>query len=115
MIPLVIIDGLIQQLDPNDRLKVERLNIGPWDNILVTSNTVTVSSSFVRLRSPFLRNVDVILGGEEGDVLVVFGNNIRLRRVASGNLKLRSNTLLNNNRATMLVYTGSIWVQPGGN
>lgn len=114
MIPLVIIDGLVQQLDPSDRLEVNRLNIGEWDNIIATSDTITVSSSFIRLRAPIFQNVDNILGGEEGDVLVIFGNNVRLRRTALGNLKLRANTLLNGNRSTMLVYTGSFWVQPGG-
>lgn len=115
MIPLVIVDGLIQQLGQGERLTVNRLNIGEWENLFAVSSTVTVSSSFVRLRSNSMQDVDTILGGEEGDVLVLFGNNIRLRRIPGGNLRLRSSiTMLNANRSTLLVYTGSFWVQPGG-
>lgn len=115
MIPLVLVEGMIQRLDPNDRLEVRRLNIGEFEHIVATSRTITVSNSFVRLTAPSgTQNVDIILGGQEGDVLVLFGNNIRLRRRNDGNLKLGSNTLLNNNGSTLLVCVGAFWVQPGG-
>jgi len=105
--PLILVDGQIEQAG--------RLNIGNFEHIVATSTTITISNSFVRLTSPSMQNVDTILGGNQGDVLILFGNNVGLRRRNNGNLELRSNTLLNNNRSTMLVCVGPFWVQPGGN
>lgn len=112
MRPLVVLDGLIQQLSDSDRLEVARLNVGPFENINVVSPIVVPSRSFVRLVGPSPNtNVAWFFGGQEGDVLFMAGVNIRFK--SYGNLLISNNYQLNNNQTLIWLYSGSVWAPFG--
>jgi len=107
--PLTIEEGLIQ-VAAGRRVEIQKLNIGPLVTIPVSSSTVTVTGSFHFLNNVGggNQNVDNILGGVEGDILVLGGSGIRLRSV--GNLSLPSNFLLQTGKSIVLVFIGN-WFQ----
>lgn len=113
MIPLVIVDGLVQQLNPSDRLDVARLSIGSPELVNVTGPTITVNKSFIRVLAPANTNVDTILGGQPGDVLIIYGNNVTLKKNI-GNIIMPKDIKLSGSSSTILVHVGPNWINPGG-
>lgn len=83
--PLVVLAGLIQNVGDR-RSEILRLNLGPPERLTVVGD-FTISRTIVFVVSPFNPIVRNILGGEEGDLLILGGNNVRLRG-GGGNLQL---------------------------
>ena len=113
MNPLVVAAGLIQQLQDTDRLNVTRLSIGSPELINVTGPTITVNRSFIRVLAPANTNVDTILGGQPGDVLIIYGNNVTLKKNI-GNMIMPKDIKLSGSSSTILVHVGPNWINPGG-
>ena len=114
--PLVQDNGQIEQLPDSDFVDIRKLNLEPRQNIIVNSGTITVTSSFVRVRNNAggTQNVDQINGGERGDILIIHrhnqGNNIRFRK-GFGNINGGPNRLMNNRDDTLMLIkiTGGQW------
>ncbi len=108
--PLVIVDGQIEALG-NRRLEIQKLNLGDEEIILVASDTVAITGShhFLENAGGGVQNVDDILGGEEGDFLVLKGNDIRLR--TNGNLQMPSNYRLEPDKTIVFLYAGGVWLE----
>ena len=104
--PLIIINGLIQSAE-NEKVQILRLNIGPSEPVLVTSTTVNINRSLSHLIPSGSNKVKTILGGEEGDVLVLTGDNVRLRK--GGNIAQRN--LLVANKALVLIFVAGVWIE----
>jgi hypothetical protein len=98
--------GLMQSSDV-ERVNIPRLNLGPIQTIVVESQTITVTSTIVNLiPTGLFTTVRTILGGEEGDVLVLTGDRIRLRR--GGNIASTVN--LSDDEVTLLVLINGLWL-----
>jgi hypothetical protein len=108
--PLIIVDGQIESLGDR-QLEVKKLNIGGEEIINVTSDTVTVTRSnhFLENANSGVQQVDTILGGDEGDLLLLKGNDIRLR--TNGNLQMSSNYRLEPGRSIVFIHTGGDWLE----
>jgi len=111
--PLVIVDGQIEALGDR-KLEIQKLNLGTEELILVgpapgNSVTITGSHHFLENATGGVRNVDNILGGEEGDMLILKGNDIRLR--GAGNLEMSSNYRLEPGRTIVFLFAGGVWLE----
>lgn len=108
--PLIIDQGLIQAVG-DKRVEIKRLNFGPLTTINVTTDTIIAQQTlhFLNATGVFTINVDFILDGEESDLLILGGNNIRLRSV--GNLSLSSNLLLQPGRSIVLLFVAGAWFE----
>lgn len=113
--PLVSVQGRTQQLSSDDFIELGKLNLEPRETI-DAANTITVSSSFIRVRNTgtTTQNIDTILGGDRGDVLVImrtaFGSDIQFRKNI-GNLRGGPNrTLTSRYNIFMLIkINNNIW------
>ena len=108
--PLVIVDGQIEALGDR-KLEIQKLNLGTEELILVSSDTVTITGSHHYLENAGggVQNVDDILGGEEGDFLILKGNDIRIRQ--NGNIQMSSNYRLEPGRTLVLLFAGGVWLE----
>lgn len=89
--PLAVFNGQIEAIGDR-KTSVKWLNFGPAA-VIPASETITATQTLLFISAPPGQRVDVvnILGGEQGDLLIVFGNNIRLQ--SSGNIDISSNNL----------------------
>lgn len=119
--PLVLGANIIEQLQPEDRLDLGRLNIGPPVQLNLISNSITVTGSFhsvyVNAPSSNDRQLRTINGGETGDILVLIGtddgDDISLRDNL-GNLRIAGNWTLSASVDTILLLKlGENWVELG--
>ncbi len=109
--PLTIEAGMIQLIGDR-RTELRRINLGPISPIVVTSDTIVVqfSSHFLDGNGGGTKNVDFILGGVEGDLLVLFGDNVRVRN--NGNVDFGPNMLFNNPRKSLtLLFRNNFWYE----
>lgn len=109
--PLIIDAGQIERAGSR-RTEIRWLNFGPLAVINVTSSTITATQTlhFLQGNGGPRKNVDNILGGQESDLLIVGGNNVRLRSV--GNLVLgTANILIDPGESAMLIFVGSNWFE----
>ena len=97
--PLVQANGQMEQLPDGDFIEVGELNLEPRETIDAAA-TITVSSSFIRMRntSGGTVNVDQINGGERGHVLIIMrrggaDDNTRFRK-GPGNINGGPNRLM---------------------
>lgn len=120
--PLVTKQGGIQQLQPPDILSFGKLNLGLITTAIVSGSTVSITSSIHRVfvtpppfpASLFPTNLDFILGGEEGDVLVLkqAAGSGKLRLRNNGNLRLDGTfTFDTTNDTVTLVFDGTNWLE----
>ena len=74
--PLTVDDGQIARLQPGDGLQIARLNLGPLGPAIpLVLNTITITKSwhqvFIASGTTAQRSVRTILGGLEGDILIL--------------------------------------------
>ena len=107
--PLSAVLGQIEAIGDR-RIEINRLNLGNFDPVLA-QNTVTIEKTFTLLVGPAFgrQNVDTILGGEQGDILILFGNNVRLR--GNGNLIIPNNFALDLFDSIIFISSGSQWIE----
>ena len=113
--PLVAVEGQTQQLPADDFVELGKLNLEPRETI-DAATTISVSSSFIRMRHDGggTQNVDTILGGERGDVLVIMrisgGNDMRFRK-GNGNIRGGPNRILTSrdNILMLIQINNNIW------
>lgn len=90
-----------------DKCQIHRLNLGPSDP-LIAADTIDIVANIHHLISPsgvtFVRN---LLGGEEGDILILTGDNVWLRR--GGNIAQPAR--LQEDEALTLYYINGQWIQ----
>lgn len=105
--PIVINQGLLSAVN-NDPCRVANLNLGEPVTVNVTGDfsvTRTVNKLTASTRVT-VRNIF----GDPGMVILLFGENVRLRR--GGNLSLRRNTVdIEPDVVVVLYYTGTEWLQ----
>jgi len=104
--PLIIKNGLIQSAE-DEKVQILRLNIGLSEPVHVTSTTVNINRTLSHLIPSGSNKVKTILGGEEGDVLVFTGDNVRLRKGGS----IAQRNLLVSNKAIELIFVTEIWIK----
>lgn len=107
--------GQIEQQQAGDGLK---LNLGPAAPLGIVGGSVTVTGSFHQVDTEGLTssdNLDNILGGAEGDLLILRAVNdgrTVVVRDNQGNCRLPSNCSLNHSSDTVtLLFNGSVWVE----
>jgi hypothetical protein len=108
--PLGIIGGLLQQLGEN-KIYLPNINLGPPQVINVTSNAVTKAKSVIRLiKVPVGGTIDLhfINGGEDGDLLIAFGTDVKLKRNV-GNLAIDSDLTLEPGRSIVMYLDAGKW------
>jgi hypothetical protein len=104
--PLIMRNGLFQSAE-DEKVQIKRLNLGPSEPLLVTGSTINVNSTLHHLiSSSGFSFVDTINGGEEGDLLILTGERVRLRR--GGNIA--SPVRLIDDKAKSLIFINSEWV-----
>lgn len=112
MSPLVIVDGIIRQLN-GDRGDIPLLNIGSPELHSVTTNTVTRTTNVVNLvkGTPGGGNIDLltILGAVEGDILLAFGTSVKLKRVGGNLGGIDSDFTLRTGKSIFLYFWAGIW------
>lgn len=110
--PLIIAAGQIEQASGR-RLELKKINLGPEVVIPVTSNTITITQSFHFLDGPVtgVQGLRTINGGVEGDLLLVFGNNVRLRTVPAGNITMPDNFRLRQDESVLFIFRDTRWRQ----
>ncbi len=116
--PLVTKTGGIQQLQPPDSLDFGRLNLGPAEPLTIVAGAITITRSFHKVDTQFgasSDDLDFILGGNEGDVLILRPTNsshdVKLRD-GVGNLKLDSTYTMTTDTDTItLIYNGLFWLE----
>jgi len=113
--PLFMRAGQIEQQQAGDGLK---LNLGPAAPLGIVGGSVTVTGSFHQVDTEGLTssdNLDNILGGAEGDLLILRAVNdgrTVVVRDNQGNCRLPSNCSLNHSSDTVtLLFNGSVWVE----
>lgn len=108
--PLIVLNGQIHQAGLT-KLDLPNINIGVPPTVIVTGPTVTKTLSTINLVK-IGGGIDVtdINGAEEGDLLVVYGDNVKLKR--SGNMSaMPSDMTLEPGRCIVLHYWGGGWKQ----
>lgn len=117
--PLVVGTNIIEQLIPADRLDVGFLNIGEPVQLTLISKQITVTGSFhsvyTNLPGSNDRQLDIINGGQTGDILILIGTDdgqdISVRDNA-GNLRLAGNWTLSASVDTLvLLKLGINWIE----
>ena len=101
--PLVY-EGMIRQVG-GDRTETKFLNFGPITNTPVIAETLTITQTFVRSFAPNNVNLRTIIGGEIGDLLVLYGRRVRIR--TGGNIL--KNVARLQRETVMLVLTPGGW------
>ncbi len=114
--PLTMKNGQFEQFNVLDLLNFGKLNFGTPPTLLIVANTVTIGRrSYYAIDGPAAANeLRTILGGEDGDVLVLRNANVardvKLKNNA-GNLRLPSDTNLKDTIDTaVLLYSGANWL-----
>jgi|GEM_PF-2997324 len=105
--PLVAIAGMLEQVGGR-RTEIHRLNLGP------PATVITFTDSFAYAKTVTFaigagQIVRTITGGAVGDLLILAGDDIRLR--PGGNLNLSGNMNLSVGRSIILYYTGATWYE----
>lgn len=103
--------GQLQQAG-NIKLSLPNINLGVPSTILVSGPVITVNTSVVNLvKSTPGGDIDLttINGGEEGDLLIAFGDNVKLKR--SGNISMPSDFTLQPERCIVLYFWNAKWNQ----
>lgn len=107
--PLVAVAGQLENIGDR-RTEVLKLNIGSPDfqNVTINSFPFKRTMTVVRGVGFFLPiNIYNILGGQDGDVLILAGRDVRL--VTTGNLDLLGNYLLQPGKSILLYYYNGDW------
>ena len=109
--PLVILNGLLQRAG-DTTVQCNRFALGPSSVIGVTGDfTMTNSVHLLVKATPGFGRVNVsnIFGAEDGELLFLFGDRIRLRR--NGNMLLpRTNINLNTGDSILLYWANFQWI-----
>jgi len=113
--PLFMRAGQIEQQQAGDGLKV---NLGPAAPLGIVGGSVTITGSFHQVDTEALSgtdNLDNILGGAEGDLLILRatddGRTVVVRD-NQGNCRLGSNCSLNHSSDSLtLLFNGSVWIE----
>src|SRR5688572_1883889 len=109
--PLIMMMGQIQQAGL-EKLYLPNINLGVPPTILVSGPTITKTTSVVNLlKSTPGGSIDLLTinGGEEGDYLIVFGDNVKLKR--TGNISMPSDFTLEPDRCIVLFFWNGVWNQ----
>lgn len=105
--PLIVKYGQMEILTDDDKLLVPRLNLGPTEP-LIASETININANIHHLLSyGSKRKVSWIFGGEEGDILILTGENVQLK--SDGNIAKATN--LREDEAVTLYFINNVWVQ----
>ena len=111
--PVIIENGGLEQVGTR-RCEILRLNIGPAISIFVTTTTFTITRSCHRVFNNTGSNITVtdILGGLEGDIVVLFSggsaNRVKLQN-SSANFDLDGDFDILNARNIVLYRTSTLW------
>lgn len=111
--PIVVLDGLLQRAGNNTN-QLNRVALSPPITISVLGDfTMTNSVHFLEKGTPGggKVNVDNIYGANPGELLLLFGDKVRLKK--GGNLFIPTNFVFNIGRSLLLYWTGppqDIWV-----
>lgn len=105
--PLIVKFGQMEILTDADKCQIHRLNLGASEP-LIASDTITALANMHHLVSPGgVTFVSTILGGEEGDILILTGEQVWLRR--GGNIAQAAR--LQEDKALTLYFINGQWVQ----
>lgn len=115
--PLVQIGGQVTQLPDGDSITTGVVNIGE-ESIVTADIAVVVGPSNVKFEhlGGGTQNVDIIDGGEDGDILYLrlttLSNKVRVRK-GTGNIFGGSNRLFNNDVALLVLLNnnGVSWTE----
>ncbi len=105
--PIVMNQGLLSAVN-DDPCRVANLNLGEPVTINVTGDFL-VTRTVNRLVAPSRVNVNNIFTTDIGMVILLFGDNVRLRR--DGNLALSKTINIEPGVTVVLYYTGTEWLQ----
>jgi hypothetical protein len=104
--PLVVRSGQLEAAE-DEKVQILRLNIGPSEPVIVTSDTVTLTRTLSHFIDGGSKKVKNILGGDEGDVIILTGDNIDLEDKGNIAKKLK----LKADEAVTLVYIAAEWIR----
>jgi hypothetical protein len=104
--PLIIRGGLVQACGPL-RLNIPKLNLGPAIQTFCVSNSIHLEATIHHLYAGVVRHLDNIWGGEDGDVLILTGEKVRLR--PGGNIGVKKILKLSRNEASMFLFINDMW------
>jgi hypothetical protein len=90
------------QTSGDEKLRI-RLNVGPSTPLHVTSNAITVTATLHHLIPDGWSFVDTIFGGEDGDILMLTGEDVYL--YSPGRWYFRLGT----DRVRSFLFTNGIW------
>ena len=114
--PLVVNAGQQEQLGPDRRAEIQRLNLGQFEPIVSPSNGFTVSQTVVAIFGGTNPIINTIAGGLQGDILVIIlaSGSLRLRsNVSQDGLRLKSNFNMNSFDSITFYHGGLTWVEIG--
>lgn len=108
---LVLLGGQLQRAG-DTTVQCNRFALGPPVPLAVSGNSFTMTHSVHELSNSGngTQNVDAIFGGEQGEVLFLFGDGVRLRNRNNGNIRIPSNYRIRNDQTALLYFTGTVWV-----
>lgn len=106
--PLIVLGSLIQRAG-NTVVKNNRIALGDPVSLTVGGDFTMTNSVHELSPSGFIASVDNIFGAEAGELLLLYGDRVRLRS-GNGNIALSSNFWLLSGRSVLLYYTGTVWV-----
>jgi hypothetical protein len=117
--PIVVREGQLQQLQAADRLHLGKISLGPSPTTLgIVGGAITVTDSWHKVDTEGLTgtdNLETILGGEEGDILVLTAaHDSRTVSVRdnTGNCRLAGNFNLDHTFDTItLMFNGTFWLE----
>lgn len=106
--PLIVRNGLMQSAG-RTRLRLPRVNVGQSERINVTGPAVTIYRTLHHLASVNRQDVYFIDGGQDGDILLLTGENVRL--VPGGNININGNLPLITTIARFFVLISGEWTR----
>jgi len=109
--PLIVLNGQIHQAGLT-KLDLPNINIGVPPTVIVTTNTVTKTLSTINLvKVGGGIDVHTINGADEGDLLWVYGENVKLKRNGGNLTGLPGDFTLDPGRCIVLHFWGGEWKQ----
>lgn len=96
------------QSSAGTKVTIPIFNLGASTTINVTSTTITINSTVNHLVQAGSNQIYTILGGEEGDLLLLTGNNIWLR--PGGNINITTARRVVTNSITSFLLINGLWV-----
>lgn len=107
--PLVLIGGQIQQAVADDVVNPQRFALSPPSLIAVTGD-FTMTASVHEAVATSNTNVKNIYGANAGELLLLIGDKVKLRK-SGGNLAgMANNFTLKPKRSILLYFTGTLWM-----